>query len=120
LKRLKFALGFNYHTGKPNTFPRDNDAIEVIDGEETIIYAQPNTQRLSNYYRTDVSAEYLWELSESVDAKINLAVLNLLNQKNTLNIRYALDTDASGNARINQVKEVSLGFTPNVSVQVLF
>ncbi|MAP55462.1 carboxypeptidase-like regulatory domain-containing protein [Altibacter sp.] len=120
LNKLKFAVGFHYRTGKPNTFPRATDAIEIIDGDETILYAAPNAERLSNYYRTDVSAEYLWELSEGVDAKLNLAVLNLLDQKNTLNIRYALDTDSNGNARINQVKEVSLGFTPNLSVQVLF
>jgi hypothetical protein len=117
---FKIAIGYNYRTGKPNTFPVAGDEIIIENGVESIQYDIPNNQRTANYYRTDLSAEYLWNISSTVDAKINLAILNVFNYKNTLNIRYALDTDADGNSRVNQIKEVSLGLTPNFSLQVLF
>ncbi|WP_186987702.1 TonB-dependent receptor [Constantimarinum furrinae] len=119
-KNFKIALGFNYHTGKPNTFPLNGAEIIEVNGEEVIQYDSPNAERLSSYFRTDISAEYIWELSDKVDAKINLAVLNIADTDNTLNIRYVLTTDENGATRVNQVKEVSLGLTPNFAVQVLF
>ncbi|WP_198515607.1 TonB-dependent receptor domain-containing protein [Ulvibacter sp. MAR_2010_11] len=118
--KLKVAIGFNFHSGKPNTFPVAGEEIIVENGEEIIQFTNPNEQRLPNYYRTDMSAEYLWDISDSVDVKINLAVLNIFDYRNTLNIHYALDLDENGNIRVNQVKEVSLGITPNFSLQILF
>jgi hypothetical protein len=119
-KNLKIALGFNWRTGKPNTFPLNGAEIIDVNGEEMIQYDSPNAERLSSYFRTDISAEYIWELTEKVDAKINLAVLNIADTDNTLNIRYVLTTDEDGVTRVNQVKEISLGLTPNFSLQVLF
>ncbi|PVW13396.1 carboxypeptidase-like regulatory domain-containing protein [Marixanthomonas spongiae] len=120
LNDLKLALGINWHSGKPYTTPIPGNEITVTNGQPSIQYASPNTERLPDYFRADFSAEYIWGISDAVDAKINIAVLNLLNRKNTLNIRYALDTDKDGENRVNQVEEISLGLTPNVSVQVLF
>ncbi|MBZ0326954.1 MAG: TonB-dependent receptor [Altibacter sp.] len=119
-KNFKIALGYNYRTGKPNTFPLAGEEIIIEDGAEVIQFDTPNNERTANYFRTDLSVEYLWEISSKVTAKINAAVLNVFNTKNTLNIRYTLDTDSSGNSRVNQVKEVSLGVTPNFSLQLLF
>lgn len=56
----------------------------------------------------------------SIETKFNLAILNVLNKENTLNIRYSLNTDENGETQVNQIKEVSLGITPNFSLQVLF
>jgi len=118
--RLKVASGINYHSGKPYTTPLTEDAI-ITDGiNETIAYGIPNAERLTDYYRVDLSAEYNWEISENVDAKINMAVLNVLDTRNTLNIRYVITENTNGESTINEVRTTSLGLSPNFSLQLLF
>ena len=117
---LKVALGLNWHSGKPYTIPLQNAETTVKDGITILNFGAPNSERLPDYFRADFSAEYLWKLSPSIDAKINLALLNLLNTQNTINIRYALVKDGNDEVTVNQIKEVSLGITPNFSFQLLF
>ncbi len=119
-KDLKIALGFNWHSGKPYTIPLIGDEIVIIDNLQTIQYDRPNAERLPDYFRADLSVEYLWKISSGIDAKINVAIINLLNTKNTLNVKYAVDTNDTGETRINQIEEISLGLTPNFSLQMLF
>jgi outer membrane receptor for ferrienterochelin and colicin len=118
--KLKFASGINYRTGKPYTIPLADNEIAVEGLTEIIQYDSPNAERLPDYFRLDVSAEYLWQISEKVNAKINLAALNVLNTKNTLNLRYALSRDADGNTIVNQIRTFSIGLSPNLSFRVLF
>lgn len=118
--KFKLALGVNWHSGKPYTIPLEGDEIITIGAINSIQYDTPNTKRLSDYFRTNLSAEYLFKISDRIDTKINLAILNVFDRKNTLNIRYALDTDEDGEIRVNQIEEVSLGISPNFSLQVLF
>ncbi|CAM3304172.1 TonB-dependent receptor [Aequorivita lipolytica] len=117
---LKVALGLNWHSGKPYTVPLENFETTTEGGVTTIQFDAPNNQRLPDYFRADLSAEYLWKLSPTIDAKINIALLNLLNTENTINIRYALARDENNEITVNQIEEISLGITPNFSFQVLF
>lgn len=117
---LKIALGLNWHSGKPYTIPLEGAETTMEGVLTTIQYDVPNNERLPDYFRTDFSAEYLWKLSPSIDAKINIALLNLLNTENTLNIRYALIRDENNEVSVNKIEEISLGMTPNFSFQVLF
>ncbi len=119
-QNLKLAAGLNYHTGKPYTIPEDENATSFQGLTENILFDPPNDQRLPDYYRLDFSAEYVWALSENTKAKFNLAVLNLMDTKNTLNIRYTLSDDGSGTSRINEIRTRSIGVTPNFSFQLLF
>lgn len=118
--RFKVASGVNYHSGKPYTIPLADNEITMEGLTEVIVYDDPNTERLTDYYRLDVSAEYNWEISQSVDAKINLAVLNVLDTRNTLNVRYVLTRDSFGESSVNEVRTTSLGLSPNFSFQLLF
>lgn len=117
---LKVALGLNWHSGKPYTIPLEGDNTTMESGLTIIQYDMPNNERLPDYFRTDFSAEYLWKLSPTIDAKINIALLNLLNTENVINIRYALIRDENNEVAVNKVEEISLGITPNFSFQVLF
>lgn len=117
---LKVALGLNWHSGKPYTVPLEYFETNTEGGVTTIQFDIPNNERLPDYFRADISAEYLWKLSPSIDAKINFALLNLLNTENTINIRYALARDENNEITVNQIEEISLGITPNFSFQVLF
>ncbi len=117
---LKVALGLNWHSGKPYTIPLENFETTTEGGITTIQFDEPNNEHVPDYFRADISAEYLWKLSPSIDAKINIALLNLLNTKNTINVRYALARDENNKVSVNQIEEISLGITPNFSFQVLF
>ncbi|MDC7999544.1 carboxypeptidase-like regulatory domain-containing protein [Aequorivita todarodis] len=117
---LKIALGLNWHSGKPYTIPLKGAETTMEGSATTIQFGVPNGQRLPDYFRTDLSAEYLWKLSPNIDAKINIALLNLLNTENTVNIRYALIRDENNEVSVNKIEEISLGITPNFSFQVLF
>ena len=119
-KSLKLAISVNWRSGKPYTTPLISDETININGNELIQYNNPNNERLSGYFRTNLSAEYVWNFSEKVKGKFNIAVLNLLNTKNILNRRYAIDRDESNQLRLNQVDEISLGLTPNFSFQLRF
>jgi len=119
VNHLKLATGLNFHSGKPYTVPLPDDS-QSVDPQDPINFAAPNAERLSSYTRIDFSAEYIWEFSNGVNAKINFAILNVLNAENVLNKRYARIEEDNGQANIREIEEVSLGFTPNASIQVLF
>jgi hypothetical protein len=119
-KRFKLALGVDWHTGKPYTIPLEGEEIVTIGPFSFIQYDSPNSERLKDYFRTNISAEYRFKFSERIDSKVNVAIVNVLNRKNTLNTRYVLGTDEEGELNINQIEEISLGFSPNFSVQILF
>ena len=117
---LKIALGLNWHSGRPYTIPLKNEETILAGGVTTIQYDAPNSERLPDYIRTDFSAEYIWKISPTIDAKINIALLNLLNTENPINIRYALISAETNTVAVNKVEEFSLGITPNFSFQILF
>ncbi len=117
---IKMSAGLRMNTGKPYTVPLEGNEIDTSGETPQIVYDTPNQERLPNYIRADLAAEYVWDISEQSDLKMNVALLNVLNRKNILNIRYVLDTDAEGAPVVRQIEESSLGFTPNVSVQWLF
>ena len=119
-KNIKLALGLNWHSGKPYTVPLADEEILIDDGTQIIQYDTPNNERLPNYFRANLSAEYLWGFSEKLKGKVNFSILNLFNTKNILNRRYSIDTDENNELRVNQIDEISLGITPNFSFQLLF
>ncbi len=106
---IKFALGLNWHSGRPTTLP-----IDSTDG--IINYESPNSSNLDDYLRTDFSATYAFDISENSKATIGASIWNVLNKKNTINTYYTLDNDDM----ITKVENLSLGITPNVSFRVQF
>ncbi|MEZ4858938.1 MAG: TonB-dependent receptor plug domain-containing protein [Flavobacteriaceae bacterium] len=119
IKKLKIATGINWRTGKPFTSP-STEPLLFEDSAIVIPYNTPNQERLPEYLRIDFSAEYLWELSQKLEVKLNLALLNITHQDNILNRRFSLKDASSIDSEINQIEEHSLGFTPNFSIQFLF
>ncbi len=119
-KQFKLAIGIDWHTGKPYTPPLEGEEIVTVGPFSFIQYDSPNSKRLSDYFRTNISAEYRFKFTDRIDSKVNVAIINVLDRKNTLNTKFTLGTDEDGNLSINQVEEVSLGFSPNFSIQVLF
>ncbi len=114
---FKLALGVNWHTGKPTTYPSQfqdssNNSIE---------YDAPNSERLNDYVRTDFSTTYTFDLSPNTTAIIGASIWNLFNKKNVINTYYTSDNNATDvENSIKTVENLSLGITPNVSLRVHF
>ncbi|PKP26240.1 MAG: hypothetical protein CVU03_04280 [Bacteroidetes bacterium HGW-Bacteroidetes-2] len=118
--KIKISSGLNWHSGKPNTVPINENAIEIINSIPTIQYASPNQEQLDDYYRVDISAEYEFFISNKIIGKINAALLNATDRKNILNTYYVIEENNSMEPTINQIDQLSLGITPNISLQILF
>ncbi|MBC9795616.1 TonB-dependent receptor [Sinomicrobium weinanense] len=118
MKNLKLALGLNWHTGKPYTRPREGNEVTERKTGNTINYNSSNSDRLPEFIRADLSSTYNFSISEKVRATLGIAILNVLNKENTLDIYYRLENDQS--TEVQQVENLSLGITPNMTFRVFF
>ncbi|WP_321262639.1 TonB-dependent receptor plug domain-containing protein [Psychroserpens sp.] len=109
---LKFALGMNWHSGRPLTRPIPNQVI----GNAVIEYEAPNSSRIIDYFRTDISATYKLKFTDKLDASIGASIWNLFDRKNVINAYYTLDT----NGDVVTIENLSLGITPNISFRIEF
>ncbi len=109
---IKFALGLNWHSGKPTTQPVMND--KATDG--IINYKLPNSDNLKDYLRADCSATYDFDISNRTHATIGASIWNVLNKKNVINTYYTADDKDV----VTKVENQSLGITPNVSFRLQF
>lgn len=113
---LKIGMGINYKSGKPFTRPDENDPIDETVFPAEINYEEPNSSRLSEYFRTDASANYTLKLDDKMNIVFGVSVLNFTNRRNTLNTYYRLQDDNT----IETIERISLGITPNASVRINF
>ncbi len=110
IKNFDFSSGFNFRTGKPYTMP-------LVDNQGTtteIIYEYPNSSRLDNFIRLDVSSKYNFHIKK-VNGQFGVSVWNVLNRKNIINIYYVRNNNG-----IEQVKQQALGITPNLNLRLSF
>ena len=82
----------------------------------TITYNAPNSSRLSDYFRTDISAIYKFQASRAIQAEIGASIWNIFNQTNIINRYYTLNTEGN----ITQIDNRSLKLTPNLSFRLNF
>lgn len=109
---LKIGLGFNWHSGRPFTLP-----LEIQDNSNSAIeYNSPNSSRLGDYFRTDISAIYNFTFSKGVKAEVGASIWNVFNQTNIINRYYSLDS----NDAIVEFNNRSLKLTPNLSLRLKF
>ena len=120
LKNVTISAGAIYHSGLPYTTPRNQTAITNTNNGPQIQYNSPNNLTLKHYFRTNLSAVYKTPLDNIFDAVINLSLLNLFDTKNELGRYYQIKTNIQEENYINTVTQYSLGFTPNISLQLLF
>ncbi|GAA0725113.1 carboxypeptidase-like regulatory domain-containing protein [Aquimarina litoralis] len=109
---LKISAGINWHSGKPNTLPD----FANNDMQDTITYEAPNSSRLNNYIRVDLSATYRFKINNYVSGLTGVSLWNVLDQENTFNQYYSLN-DAN---QIEEIQEFGLGVTPNAFFRLSF
>ncbi|MBA4056591.1 MAG: TonB-dependent receptor, partial [Marivirga sp.] len=64
--RIEVSTGLRWRTGKPFTEP---DQMDPVTGN-TINYQSPNSSRLEDYLRVDVSVKYNFHLGHSIKAQV--------------------------------------------------
>ncbi|WP_296316882.1 TonB-dependent receptor domain-containing protein [Winogradskyella sp. UBA3174] len=110
--KFKIGIGMNWHSGRPFTKP---SAVQNTTNSD-IEYDAPNSSRLTDYFRTDISATYNFKLSKGIDVEAGASIWNILNQTNIINRFYTTDSDDA----IIEINNRSLKFTPNFSLRFNF
>lgn len=116
IKNFNVALGLLWRTGKPYTAP--NVLEPIINGSfnTSINYKEPNSSRLPNYFRADLSSTYSFNFNKNINGLVGISVLNLLNKTNVLNTYYKVNTNQS----ISRINSNSIGITPNFTIRASF
>lgn len=114
--KFNLSFGLFWRTGKPYTVPNVlepiiNDSFNIL-----INYEDPNSSRLPNYFRSDISSTYSFNFNKKITGLVGVSVLNLFNEKNVLNTYYKVDTNQS----ISRINSNSLGITPNFTIRASF
>lgn len=111
IKNIELSSGFNYRTGKPYTkLSQDN-----TDNENEIIYEDPNSCRLDDYIRLDISAKYNFKIKK-IKGELGVSVWNILNRENHINKFYQLND----NNEIEEITQHALKITPNINLRLTF
>lgn len=116
IKAFDFSLGWNFRTGIPYT------PATGIDANNDVLYQKINTKRLPSYHRLDFSATYKFNVSTTKKwkGKIGVSLLNIYNQKNTLQRNYSIRDNPDGSISFVQKNTHSLGITPNIVFRITF
>lgn len=110
-EKLKLSAGLNWNSGRPTTRPIEDNAILNDD----INFEATNSSELQDYLRVDVSALYNFNLGSKTKANLGLSVWNLLDRENIINNFYRIN-----DGEIVEIRQRSLGITPNVVFRVNF
>ena len=109
--QLKISAGLNWNSGRPTTQPVEGN--EIVSDE--INFKTTNSSELEDYFRVDVSALYNFKINTKTKANLGVSVWNLLDRENIINSFYRIV-----NEEVIEVKQRSLGITPNLVFRVYF
>ncbi len=110
--QVEISAGANWHSGRPVTNPVSGN--EIVAGE--INYEAPNSARLNNYFRVDLSARWHFYYGNTVRSHAGVSLWNILNRENVLSQYYQINAAQ----QVTAVQQQGLAFTPNVFVRVDF
>lgn len=116
-EKLKIALGFKWHSGKPYTTPSSKIINNTNPSNPIIQYNAPNSSNLPPYFQLNFSTSKEWNLTKKTTLQASASVLNLLNTKNIINRFYRANISEN---TIESIDTYSLERTPNVNVKIFF
>jgi hypothetical protein len=114
---FKVALGARWFTGRPVTNPISNQTTNDFAGNPIILYSDPNSDNIDNFFQVNFSATYLWKLSDKARLQLGVSVLNLFNKKNIINRYYRINSETDA---IEVVNTYSVERTPNALLRLTF
>jgi outer membrane cobalamin receptor len=110
--QVEISAGANWHSGRPVTNPVAGN--EIVAGQ--INYESPNSARLNNYFRVDLSARWHFYYGNTFKSHVGISLWNVLNRENVLNQYYQINSTQ----QVTAVQQQGLAFTPNVFLRVDF
>ena len=114
----RVTAGWRYRTGAPFT-----EALGFDQVEEDIVFGQVNASRFPAYHRLDASARYRFALGpkEKTKATLGISLQNIYARRVPLSVFYRIDDDPeTGLNEVEQLEQLSLGFTPNFLLRLEF
>lgn len=114
-KNWDFGATWIYATGKPYTAPEGGYELSLLDGttSDYINVTIKNGQRLPDYHRLDLSANYNFKIGGSAPATIGFSVFNVYNRSNVWYNQYTiLDNE------IIETPVYYLNITPNINLTI--
>nr|WP_299343239.1 carboxypeptidase-like regulatory domain-containing protein [Allomuricauda sp.] len=118
LKNWELSLGWTYRTGIPFT---PVDGFNTISGD--IDFGSLNSERLPNYHRLDASLLYKFGISQNgnIRGAFGVSFQNIYNRRIPISVFYRVDENVeTGFQELNQIEQLSLGFTPNATFRIFF
>lgn len=118
LDSWEFSLGWNYRTGAPFT-----PVANFNPDTEVITFGNINSLRLPNYHRLDASLLYKFNFNSSkkVRGTLGASIRNLYARQVPLSVFYRVNENPeTGDNELDQLEQLSLGVTPNISFRVNF
>ncbi|WP_435579066.1 TonB-dependent receptor [Gilvibacter sp.] len=119
LGRLSTVFGLQWRSGKPFTLPL-GEAPSAIQDTEDIPFSAPNAERLTSYFRADLSFKYIVLNKSGYTLKANAAFQNIFNNNNLLDRYFVSQQIGEDQFAINQIENRSLRFTPNFALELSF
>lgn len=116
-KSLKIALGSKWYTGRPYTTPANGNLVSVTRENPAILYSNPNSQNLSDFFQVNFSASYIFSLAEKTRLQLGVSVLNIFNRQNIINRYYRMSDNGTD---IQVVNTYSIERTPNALIRLSF
>lgn len=141
LAKWEFSLGYTYKSGLPFTdvgdiVIRDQDDRRKpgnglppppppIDEEKEefffLDFDAPNSSRLPNYHRVDLSVWHKWKTkSDKIRGEIGLSLMNIFDRRNIFDVNYFIDFDENDKVKIFKQTKYFLRFTPNLTFRLIF
>ena len=109
---VEVSAGLNWHSGKPFTEPvKMNEIVNNV-----INYSIPNSSRIDDYLRIDISGRYLFRISDRVHGQVGASIWNAPNRKNIVNTYFRI-TDGK---QMESIHQHSLARTANVMFRVIY
>ncbi|MEM8506596.1 MAG: TonB-dependent receptor [Bacteroidota bacterium] len=114
----RFSLGWNFRTGTPFTPVSGFDVVE-----DNIEFGEINSERLPSYHRLDASTQYKfnWSSKKNRSGTLGISLQNIYARQVPLSVFYRVDENPeTGLQEIDQLEQLSLGFTPNFLLRFYF
>ncbi|WP_264547966.1 TonB-dependent receptor [Flavobacterium sp. N2820] len=116
-KNIKLAIGAQWFTGRPTTFPSSSTPIYTYPETPTVGYQMPNSSNLEDYFQVNFSGSYAFNMGKKSKLNLGFSIQNVLNNKISVNQHYRINNNTN---IVEQVNTSSLERTPNAFLRFTF
>jgi hypothetical protein len=116
-KNIKLAIGAQWFTGRPTTFPSSSTPIYTDPETPTVGYQMPNSSNLEDYFQVNFSGSYAFNMGKKSKLNLGFSIQNILNNKASINQHYRVNNNTN---IVEQVNTFSLERTPNAFLRFTF